>query len=136
MFHISYVEVSHVKKGMIAFMLGILLSGILGFVFLFIQSENDISTQKVYYLQTGVYQTKENATKMQLELSGIGVQGYVYQKEQLYYVICSISIDKDELMTCEEFLKQNNISYVRKDKTIAYKTDDQLIECLLEELAT
>ena len=52
-----------------------------------VQPKEQIKSKEVHFLQTGVYQTKDNATKMQLELSTLQIQGYVYQKENLYYVL-------------------------------------------------
>ena len=123
------------KKGILALVLGLLLSGVFSFIFLSFQEPN--KTIEVYYFQTGVYQTKENATNMQLELAALQMPAYVYQKDHLNYVICGISTNKEDLISCENLLKQHQISYVQKEAKLENITnEDEIVESLLELLGT
>lgn len=123
------------KKGILALVLGLLLSGVFSFIFLSFQEPN--KSIEVYYLQTGVYQTKENATNMQLELAALQMPAYVYQKDHLNYVICGISTNKEDLISCENILKQHQISYVQKEANLENITnEDEIVESLLEVLGT
>lgn len=123
------------KKGILALVLGLLLSGVFSFIFLSFQEPN--KSIEVYYLQTGVYQTKENATNMQLELAALQMPAYVYQKDHLNYVICGISTNKEDLISCENILKQHQISYVQKEAKLENITNEnEIVESLLEVLGT
>ena len=125
------------KKGIIALMLGLMLSGLFSFIFFQIQHKDQINSKEVYYLQTGVYQTKENATNMQLELAALQMPAYVYQKDHLNYVICGISTNKEDLLSWENLLKQHQISYVQKEANLENITnEDEIVESLLEVLGT
>ena len=124
-----------VKKGLFALIGGLFIGAVLSFIFLTVQDQASSSTMDVYYFQIGVYQTKDNATKMQLKLNSNGIHAYVYEKDGMNYVICAVSTDLEELKTYESLLGQRNISYVRKEKTlINVNSNDDLIECLLEEI--
>lgn len=124
------------NKGFFAFLLGLLVSFLFGVGFMYIEKPiEDVSTT-VYYLQTGVYQTHENAIKMQTEVQNLGSTSYIYQKDDLYYVICAITSNKDELASLKALLEDKEMNYVQKEITIELENkDENIIEKVLEGLA-
>ena len=123
------------KKSFVAFLCGLLFSGILSFVVINFQKENIHSKKQIYYIQTGVYQTKDNATSMQLKLSELDIEAYVYQKDGLHYVICGICDQKKELDSVKNILSDNQISLVCKEEYVQVNHSD-LAQQLMEVLSS
>lgn len=125
------------NKGFIAFMAGLLVSFMFGVGFMYLQPQQIEKEVTVSFLQTGVYQTKDNALNMQTQLQTVGLESYLYQNESHYYVICGISTNKEELASFETVLNENGINFVKKEKTIINEKDkEKLIDNLLEALTT
>lgn len=125
------------NKGFIAFMAGLLVSFLFGLGFMYFQPQQLEKEVTVSFLQTGVYQTKDNALNMQTQLQTLGLESYLYQNESHYYVICGISTNADELASFEAILNGNGMNYVKKEKVVISENNkDQLIENLLEALTT
>lgn len=122
------------NKGFIAFMFGLGVSLLFGFGFMQLQkgSQEEIV---VYYLQTGVYKTEQNAQNMQIKLSQLAIDSSIYECDQLYYVICAIDLNQEKLTDFETILNNNNLSSVRKEKKIiSEKTAEKIKKNLLEAL--
>lgn len=125
------------NKGFIAFVSGLVVSFLFGVAFMHFQKVEVPKELTMYYLQTGVYQTHENALNMQTTLTSLELEAYIYQKEGHYYVITGISSDKEDVTKVENQLKANSLNYVIKEKVIDYeKNEDKQIEMVLEALTT
>lgn len=124
------------KRTILAFICGLLFSGILSVVIGSLHINKVSNNCTVYYLQTGVYKTKDNAVRMQLDLSEKGIEGYVYEKAQLYYVICGLETASKEVDKYKEILNQSNISFISKQIELQLQNKDQLSQRLLEVLSS
>lgn len=121
------------KKGIVAFSLGLALSLLFSGVFLMSQHVSIPKEETLYYLQLGVYKDHQNATDMLLNVDG----GYLYQKESHYYVICGVTSSKEDLENTMASLESKGLSYVKKEIRIEKQNDKkQQIEKLLEVLAS
>lgn len=121
------------KKGIVAFSLGLALSLLFSGVFLMSQHVSIPKEETLYYLQLGVYKDHQNATDMLLNVDG----GYLYQKESHYYVICGVTSSKEDLENTMASLEGKELSYVKKEIRIEKQNDKkQQIEKLLEVLAS
>ena len=121
------------KKGIVAFSLGLALSLLFSGVFLMSQHVSIPKEETLYYLQLGVYKDHQNATDMLLNVDG----GYLYQKESQYNVICGVTSSKEDLENTMASLESKGLSYVEKEIRIEKQNDKkQQIEKLLEVLAS
>ena len=81
-----------------------------------------------YYMnQVGIYKEIENAEKSINEMNNYNIKGYTYSIDDLFIVVTSITLNKDECINDQEILKKNNISFILKEVTT---TNDSIITSL------
>ncbi len=107
------------KKTSASIILGITLDIIFGLLFMFII----ISIQKdkeeiTYYMnQIGIYKEQDNANKCINEVKSLDLNGYTYINDDLYVVVTSVTLNKEDCVKEQEILKNNNINFILKEIT-------------------
>lgn len=97
--------------------------------FLFMGSFTYVSSlgQKTYYLyQVGIYKEEKNKNSKLKELKEAGYEGYVYKKENQFYVLSMISEDYNEIKEHSQKVK-GIIKEYTVDKVL---THEELLELL------
>lgn len=91
--------------------------------------------EKYYFLQEGIYKSKESLTKNTTNLD----QKVIIKKDNLYYVYLGITKDQDNLNKLENIYTEKNISFQVKEKPITneeFITNLTQFDLLLKETST
>lgn len=73
---------------------------------------NNSGTNKVFVFQVGVFTKKDNALKLKNKYPS----GDIYQENNLYHVIISVTLNNKELL--ENYYKARNVNYIIKEELI------------------
>lgn len=100
------------KKKILAILFAILVGGILAFPVLSNQRKpKNSSVISMYILQTGVFKDFENAKEEQAKIKN----SVIYKDNDIYRVLVGASTNETSLMKVEEYLKEEQIHYYKKE---------------------
>lgn len=117
------------KKTSASIILGIILDIIFGLLFMFviISIQKDKEEITYYMNQIGIYKEQDNANKCINEIKSLDLNGYTYMNDDLFVVVTSITLNKEDCIKEQEILKNNNISFILKEITTS---NEELINAL------
>ena len=117
------------KKTSASIILGIILDIIFGLLFMFviISIQKDKEEITYYMNQIGIYKEQDNANKCINEIKSLDLNGYTYMNDDLFVVVTSITLNKEDCIKEQEILKNNNISFILKEITTS---NEELINSL------
>ena len=117
------------KKTSASIILGLILDIIFGLLFMFviISIQKDKEEITYYMNQIGIYKEQENANKCINEVNSLDLNGYTYMNDDLFVVVTSITLNKEDCIKEQEILENNNISFILKEITTS---NEELINSL------
>ena len=117
------------KKTSASIILGLILDIIFGLLFMFviISIQKDKEEITYYMNQIGIYKEQDNANKCINEIKSLDLNGYTYMNDDLFVVVTSITLNKEDCIKEQEILKNNNISFILKEITTS---NEELINAL------
>lgn len=107
------------KKTSASILLALMLDFIFGILFIILLSQwsSDKEEITLHMNQVGMYKEIENSESKINQMNEIGLQAYRYQKEDLYIVITSIHLDKNQVLEEQKILIEHEISFILKEIT-------------------
>lgn len=100
------------------------------FLFSNLVSSNQGQQSVLYMNQVGLYKSEENANKIVEKLKEQGIQAYIFAKDDVLAVVCSLSDQEQETKQQQEKLSSLGYSYIQKSIVI---TNDEIIKKLQEK---
>lgn len=115
------LEVSEVKKILLCIFIGLILS-IIALKFYYTGPNDSLKSLKVYVLQLGRYNYKENAYEKQKEVKN----SIVVLENGSYLVLAGVSKSLENLQKIEAILQKENIPYYEKEMQVLIKNEKNL----------
>lgn len=115
------LEVSEVKKILLCIFIGLILS-IVVLKFYYTSPNDSLKSLKVYVLQLGRYNYKENAYEKQKEVKN----SIVVLENGSYLVLAGVSNSLENLQKIEAILQKENIPYYEKEMQVLIKNEKNL----------
>ena len=115
------LEVSEVKKILLCIFIGLILS-IVALKFYYTGPNDSLKSLKVYVLQLGRYNYKENAYEKQKEVKN----SIVVLENGSYLVLAGVSKSLENLQKIEAILQKENIPYYEKEMQVLIKNEKNL----------
>ncbi|MEG0314116.1 MAG: hypothetical protein RR646_02510 [Erysipelotrichaceae bacterium] len=109
------------KSSKVVYLGAIMLSIAYGFIYYILIGKTQINKEQIYYVQVGLYEKEASIEGMNKRLEAINLESYKLKEDNLNAIVTCISTNSDAAKDCAKPLRDNNMEYIIKNKTI----DDQ-----------
>ncbi|MEG0823743.1 MAG: hypothetical protein RSG07_04490 [Erysipelotrichaceae bacterium] len=106
------------KSSKVVYLGAIVLSIAYGFIYYILIGKAQINKVQIYYVQVGLYEKEASIEGMNKKLETIKLEGYKLKEDNLNAIVTCISNNSDAANECAKPLRDNNMEYIIKNKTI------------------
>lgn len=82
-------------------------------------SEEAFAEKEIYWLQLGIFNSKDTADTLISLCANIGIECHTYTRSDTITALCSPSDNRTDLIAIKELLDKNNIEYYEKSALIS-----------------
>lgn len=92
------------------------------FFFFLSQWKSDEEAITLHMNQVGIFKNSENAKNCIQQVESLGLEGFSYEKGDLFIVVTSLSLDQNLCLEQQKILNENQLSFILKEVTSSDRT--------------